>query len=81
MSKESSHSRTPPLDAHATPSLIPPRPVPPQVKDPRITLAAALDAAGSHLSSRPEWVQAVFEEVSGAMTKTSLLLTALAHKD
>ncbi|PNW84734.1 hypothetical protein CHLRE_03g156500v5 [Chlamydomonas reinhardtii] len=54
---------------------------PEQVKDPRITLAAALDAAGSHLSSRPEWVQAVFEEVSGAMTKTSLLLTALAHKD
>ncbi|KAG2440244.1 hypothetical protein HXX76_004356 [Chlamydomonas incerta] len=54
---------------------------PQQVRDPRVTLAAALDAAGAHLPSRPEWVQAVFEEVPAAMTKTSLLLTALAHKD
>ncbi|GIL64816.1 hypothetical protein Vafri_18677, partial [Volvox africanus] len=53
---------------------------PREVTDPRVSLSRALDAVGEHLRS-PAARQVVFDEVPGAMQKTGLLLSALAHRD
>ncbi|GLI59345.1 hypothetical protein VaNZ11_001207 [Volvox africanus] len=53
---------------------------PGEVTDPRVSLSRALDAAGEHLRS-PAARQVVFDEVPGAMQKTGLLMSALAHRD
>ncbi|GLC42692.1 hypothetical protein PLESTB_001127900 [Pleodorina starrii] len=53
---------------------------PQQVTDPRVRLSRALDGAGEHLHS-PAARQVVYDEVAGAMQKTGLLLSALAHRE